>query len=135
MKRITEVTQAEKVKLKTLETLAKDANHQDIQENPECKAHAEKLQEQLQQCRIWSEDYAVTDINSQKDILRLLDSGKSLKLNLDDYVDLRAFHHDMLEWRNTTHAILNGPILPKYNLEFLKSHLGQAAVLDIGDLE
>ena len=27
MKRITEVTQAEKVKLKTLETLAKDANH------------------------------------------------------------------------------------------------------------
>ena len=41
----------------------------------------------------------------------------------------------MLEWRNTTHEILNGPILPKYNLEFLKSHLGQAAVLDIGDLE
>jgi hypothetical protein len=27
MKRIIEVTQAEKVKLKTLETLAKDANH------------------------------------------------------------------------------------------------------------
>jgi hypothetical protein len=75
MKRINEVTQAEKVKLKTLETLAKDANHQDIQENPECKTHAEKLQEQLQQCRIWSEDYAVPDINSQKDILRLQDSG------------------------------------------------------------
>lgn len=50
-------------------------------------------------------------------------------------MDLKAFHNDMLEWRNTTHALLNGPILPKYNLEFLKSHLDQAAVLDIADLE
>jgi hypothetical protein len=37
--------QAEKVKLKTLETLAKESGHQDIQDDPVCKAHAEKLQE------------------------------------------------------------------------------------------
>ena len=43
MKRFTEATLAEKMKLKTLETLAKEANHFDIQENVKCKAHADML--------------------------------------------------------------------------------------------
>jgi len=47
LRRHTEVTQADKVKLKTLESLAKDSNHQDIQEDPECKGKADKLLEQL----------------------------------------------------------------------------------------
>lgn len=44
MKRIQEVKTAEKVKLKQLETLVKDSNHVDIQEDSKCKDEAEKLQ-------------------------------------------------------------------------------------------
>jgi hypothetical protein len=67
--------------------------------------------------------------------LRLLDSGKSLTLNLDDYVDLRTFHYDMLNWRSTTEALLNGARVPDHNLKFLKLHLEKAVVLDIGEPE
>lgn len=45
LKRLLELQNAEKVKLKQLETLAKDSNSQDIQDDPRCKREAELLQE------------------------------------------------------------------------------------------
>ena len=50
----------------------------------------------------------MADINSKKDMVRLLELGKKLTINLDDYVDLRAFHNDMEEWRRKTQQILSG---------------------------
>ncbi len=46
-----------------------------------------------------------------------------MSIKLDDYVDLRAFHNDMAEWRRTTESILGGERRKEQNMEFLKSHL------------
>ncbi len=62
------------------------------------------------------------------EIKRLLKLGKeSLKFELDDYVDLKNFHHDTCSWRNATKALLTqGHRLPEYTTEFLKKHIDEA---------
>ena len=38
-------------------------------------------------------------------------------------MDLKNFHHDVIEWRETTFEILNGPKISKYNYEFIRKHI------------
>jgi hypothetical protein len=60
---------------------------------------------------------------------------KTLEFNLGDFVDLSMFHNDTLEWHDVTRQILNGPRSPKFNLDFVKNHLSDAANLDIHNHE
>lgn len=92
------------------------------------------MQAQLPACREWSEKHASSDLNSDRDILVLLELGRAkLKFNLIDFVDLRNFHSDTLEWHQTTSALLSGPKSKEHNVEFLAAHLEMASNLDITD--
>lgn len=131
-----ELKAQDKVKLKQLESLAKEAGNADIQEDPLCKEEADQLQRQVALCRQWAEEQVKADLNSNKDIIRLLELGKAtLRYNLGDFVDLRNFHQDMIEWRETTLKILNGPKTSQYNYEFLRKHIEMGRTLDIADQE
>jgi hypothetical protein len=132
-KRLLELKAAEKVKLKQLESLAKDSNHPDIQ--LDCKAAADLLQQQLVKCRRWSELQSQADLNSNSDILKLLELGKAnLEYNLCDFVDLRNFHQDMLGWRETTKRLLSGEKQSHQNYEFVRKHIETGRqLIEIGD--
>lgn len=42
--------------------------------------------------------------------MMLLELGKaSLKFKIGDFMDLKNFHSDTLEWHESTRAILSGP--------------------------
>lgn len=93
LKRLADLKASEKVKLKQLESLSKDSNHVDIQEDPLCKLESDALGEQLIHCRHWCDEQNSADMNCQRDILRLLELGKAtLKFNIGDFMDLKNFH-------------------------------------------
>jgi hypothetical protein len=50
------------------------------------------VKESLAACKEWLSQQTITDLNSQRDIARLLDLGKSLKLKLADFVELKSFY-------------------------------------------
>lgn len=51
-------------------------------------------------------------------------------------MELRGFHKDVIEWRETTQLILNvSPKSSRYNYEFLRKHIELASQLDIADRE
>ena len=51
-------------------------------------------------------------------------------------MELRGFHKDVIEWRETTQNLLNTiPKSSRFNYEFLRKHIELASLLDIADRE
>lgn len=94
LKRLQELRTAEKVKLKSIETLAKEGSQLMVTDEKMLQDIA-MVNEQLQKCREWSDEQNKSDLVSVTEIKRLLNLAKdSLKFALDDYIDLRNFHSD-----------------------------------------
>ena len=124
LRRLQEVSNAEKVKLKTIETLAREGAQIG---DSRLTAEVAMVNEQLARCKEWSEEQNKSSLESNGEIRRLLEIGqRTLKFELDDYVDLKNFYRDTCAWRKTTKKILTqGHRIPELTSEFLKKHIDE----------
>ena len=129
LRRLSELSAAERVKLKSLETLAKEgsaliASQQDVGD-PQLREKVHLVNEQVGASKRWTDEQNKSDMASNTEIKRMLDLGhRTLKFVLDDFVDLKNFFSDTCEWRDTTKRLLTqGHRIPEYTPEFLKKHI------------
>lgn len=49
--------------------------------------------------------------------------GKQLKINLGDFVELRNFNSEVVEWKEKSHRFLNEIKNPEFNYEMVRKHI------------
>ena len=59
----------------------------------------------------------------------------NLKINLFEFVELKSFYQDVVDWKEVTKKILTRNSSQEYNYEFLRKHIDQGILLDINDKE
>jgi hypothetical protein len=133
-RRLEEVKRAERVKLKTLETLAKEGSalvgtmNEQEGVSEEMREDVRMVNLQVGECKRWTEEQNRSDMATNQEIKRMLDLGRdTLRFELDDFVDLKNFYSDTCEWKDITKKLLTqGHRIPEYTPEFLKKHIDLA---------
>lgn len=56
-----------------------------------------------------------------------------MKINLVDFVELRTFNHQVVDWKEKSYRILNELKNPEFNYEEVRKHIDIGLELDIID--
>eukprot|EP00349_Pseudokeronopsis_sp_Brazil_P011010 CAMPEP_0202978294 /NCGR_PEP_ID=MMETSP1396-20130829/84763_1 /ASSEMBLY_ACC=CAM_ASM_000872 /TAXON_ID= /ORGANISM="Pseudokeronopsis sp., Strain Brazil" /LENGTH=167 /DNA_ID=CAMNT_0049717215 /DNA_START=916 /DNA_END=1416 /DNA_ORIENTATION=- len=74
-------------------------------------------------------------MNLQSEYEKLIEQGRSLKLRLGEYVELKKFFEDVQEWKEITQRALSDWQCQDFSLNFIKNHVQVGLNLDVEEKE